>query len=67
MTATWRSILVMKTRIVLVGSLSLYLLRRRVGWRVRTPFSLLVGDDIIGIRLGLIGVSGGVSLVMEGL
>lgn len=66
MAATWRAILVEKTLIILVGSLlSLWLLLRRVGWGVRTPISLLVGDGIIGISLGLIGVSGGVTLVME--
>ncbi len=34
---------------------------------MRTPFSLLVGDGITGIRSGLIGMSGGETLVMEGL
>jgi hypothetical protein len=58
----------MKILIILVGSLlSWWLLLRRVGWRVRTPFDLLVGDGIIGIRLGLIGVSEGVTLLMERL
>jgi hypothetical protein len=68
MAAAWRAILVEKTLIVFVGRLlSLWLLLLRVGWRLRAPFSLVVGDGITGICLGLIGMSGGVTLVMEGL
>jgi hypothetical protein len=69
MAAAWRAILVVNTLIVLVSrllSLWLWRLLLRVGWRVRAPFSLLVGDGMTGIRLGWIGMSGR-TLVIKGL
>jgi hypothetical protein len=59
---TWRAILIVKTLVILVGRLLL----RRGRW-ARTPLGLLVRDDIIVIRLGLIGMRRGETLAIEDL